>query len=99
MFDFGLIRTFLGCVDPYPVGTLVRLKNGEAAAVVATDRFLPFRPVVVLLRSGERVDLKRELSLVIERPLSPEEVREVVASPAAGSVVAGGGKQWSVGAS
>lgn len=82
MFDFKVVRAFLTCIEPYPVGSLVRLNSGDIACVLAVDQSLPFRPTVVLIPSGERVDLKRELSLVIVAPLTADEVRRLIVSGA-----------------
>jgi HD-GYP domain-containing protein (c-di-GMP phosphodiesterase class II) len=74
-FKMRLVRLFATCVCPYPVGTLVLLSNGEIAQVTATNRNLPFRPVITTLISKERIDLGTELSLVIKRALTNDESR------------------------
>ena len=45
--------------------------------MTATNRNLPFRPVVDVLGTGERIDLSEELSVVIERALIPDEAQAV----------------------
>ncbi|TYP53785.1 HD-GYP domain-containing protein [Thermosediminibacter litoriperuensis] len=79
-FDLRVINAFLSCVKPYPAGTLVRLSNGTIGCVVSANPPLPFRPKVQLIPSGEILDLEKELSLVIEAPLSPEEAQKFVIS-------------------
>lgn len=77
-FKMRLVRLFATCVCPFTVGTLVLLSTGEIAQVTATDRNLPFRPVIVLLKSKEQVDLRKELSVVIKRVLTDDEVRAAI---------------------
>ncbi len=72
---YELVKLFSTCVYPYPVETLVLLSTGKVGCVTAANRNLPFRPVVTVLGTGERVDLREELSVVIERALIPDEAR------------------------
>jgi HD-GYP domain-containing protein (c-di-GMP phosphodiesterase class II) len=78
-FKLRLIRIFSSCVCPYPVATLVLLSTGEIGCVTATNRNLAFRPVVTVFETKERVDLSRELSVVIKRALTPEEAQAAIA--------------------
>ncbi|MCF6095664.1 HD-GYP domain-containing protein [Thermovorax subterraneus] len=77
-FDKDAVSAFLSCIKPYPVGTMVKLSNGKIACVVSQNDSLPFRPKVKVWPSGEIYDLERELSLVIEKVLSPEEMRQLI---------------------
>ncbi|MCG0274863.1 MAG: HD-GYP domain-containing protein [Thermosediminibacteraceae bacterium] len=77
-FEKNVVKAFLSCVKPYPVGTLVKLSNGKIACVISENPSLPFRPKVQLLPSGKILDLERELSIVIKAPLSPEERRDLL---------------------
>ncbi len=72
------IGLFAYCICPYTVGTLVLLSNGDIAQVTETDRNLPFRPVLVLLKTRRRVDLRRELSVVIKRVLTDDEAQAAI---------------------
>jgi HD-GYP domain-containing protein (c-di-GMP phosphodiesterase class II) len=74
-FKMRLVRLFATCVCPYPVDTLVLLSTGEIGQVTATNRNLPFRPVVTAIESKEEVDLSKELSVVIARALTDDEAR------------------------
>ncbi len=69
-FKLRLIKLFAACVCPYPVGCLVLLSIGQVGCVTATNRNLPFRPVLTVLESGEKIDLSKELSVVIKRALT-----------------------------
>lgn len=78
LLPFGVVRAFLSCVEPYPVGSVIRLSTGDVACVVSADPELPFRPTVVLIPSGETVDLRRELSVTIAGPLPASEARRFI---------------------
>lgn len=78
LLDFQIVQAFLSCVEPYPAGSLVRLSTGDTACVVSVDPALPFRPVIVLIPSGEILDLKKELSVTITEPLPPDEARKII---------------------
>lgn len=78
LLDFRVVQAFLSCVEPYPVGTVVRLSTGDVACVVSVDSALPFRPVVVLIPSRETVDMRKELSVTIVGQLSPDEARKIM---------------------
>lgn len=69
-FDLKIVEAFLKKVSPYPVGSCVRLTNGEVAIVVAQNVRHPLRPQIRLLsKPDETLDLYNDfnyLSLVIE---------------------------------
>jgi HD-GYP domain-containing protein (c-di-GMP phosphodiesterase class II) len=70
-----LVKLFSKCVYPYPIETPVFLSNGRIAVVVRNNRNLSLRPVVVVAGTGEKIDLSEELTIVIERALTPDEAR------------------------
>ncbi len=74
-FKMRLVRLFTTCVCPYPIDTLVLLSTGEVGQVTATNRNLPFRPVVTMIESKEQVDLGKELSVVVKRGLTDDEAK------------------------
>jgi HD-GYP domain-containing protein (c-di-GMP phosphodiesterase class II) len=74
-FKMRLVRLFATCVCPYPIDTLVLLSTGEVGQVTATNRNLPFRPVVTMIESKEKVDLGKELSVVVKRALTDDEAK------------------------
>lgn len=59
--DIEALRSFLGSVILYPVGSTVELSNGEMARVVANDPTSVLRPKVVGLRSGKVYDLAQDI--------------------------------------
>jgi HD-GYP domain-containing protein (c-di-GMP phosphodiesterase class II) len=71
LYDFSLVNVFAKRVLAYPVGTYVKLSNGDIGEVIAINKDIPLRPVVELLKTVSNtnaitVDLKAELSIVIE---------------------------------
>lgn len=71
-FDFEIAQTFVRKIIPYPVGTLVKLSNGEVGVVDDVRPNFPLRPVVKIIRQNavnveiKTVDLIEDNSLVIE---------------------------------
>lgn len=69
-FDVSVVEAFLNKVSPYPIGSCVKLSDGEIAIIVEQNDFHPLRPVVRLLSNPEKtIDLYREReyqNLVIE---------------------------------
>ncbi|MBO5372929.1 MAG: HD-GYP domain-containing protein [Lachnospiraceae bacterium] len=67
--DIEVMRSFLNSVILYPVGTTVKLSNGEKAKVVENNPKWILRPKVVGLKTGRVYDLAEDLacaSIVIE---------------------------------
>lgn len=67
--DIDAMRSFLGSVILYPVGSNVQLSNGETARVVENNPDYILRPKVVGLKSGRVYDLGGDLncaSIIIE---------------------------------
>ena len=48
-FDRGVVRGFLKCISPYPVGSCVQLSNGDIAVVVEQNSQNPLRPTIFLM--------------------------------------------------
>ncbi len=48
-FDRGVVRGFLRCISPYPVGSCVQLSNGDVAVVAEQNEANPLRPIVFLM--------------------------------------------------
>lgn len=66
-FDYDMIKIFANKIIPYPVGSLVKLSNGEIAAVKKVKRNFALRPVVeTLTKNNKRViDLTKETNIVV----------------------------------
>lgn len=64
--DLSVLRTFLSSVTLYPVGSYVKLSNGETAKVIRQNKGLNFRPLVVGLSSDKIYDLSSPGALTIQ---------------------------------
>lgn len=63
-FDISIVEAFLKKVSPYPVGSCVKLSDGEIAIVVEQNESHPLRPCVSLFQKSDQVlDLYRERNL------------------------------------
>lgn len=60
--DIEVMRSFLGSVILYPVGSTVQLSNGERARVVQNDPQYILRPKVVGLKTGRVYNLAEDLN-------------------------------------
>ncbi len=77
-FKHDLIKLLQSSVYPYPVETLVMLSTGQTGLITGNNRNLPLRPIVAILNTSEKLDLSRELSVVIERTLTADEAASVI---------------------
>lgn len=72
LFDFKMVQTFVRKIIPYPVGSLVKLSNGDVGVVEEVKPDFPLRPRVKIIRQSAinivmvEVDLMKEKNLVIE---------------------------------
>ncbi|QIB27338.1 HD-GYP domain-containing protein [Caloranaerobacter azorensis] len=66
-FDFEMVKTFSSKIIPYPIGTLIKLSNGEIAVVEDIIPNFPLRPKIrIISNHNEKViDLMKEKNLVI----------------------------------
>lgn len=48
-FDRGVVRGFLKCISPYPIGSCVQLSNGDIAVVSEQNPQNPLRPTIFLM--------------------------------------------------
>ncbi len=72
-FDPKVIKAFVNLMGIYPVGTRMRLSNGEIATVVETNVNSPLRPIVILESSLDIIDLSKDNKLLINRIFEDEE--------------------------
>lgn len=63
-FDPDIVQVFMRKIEPYPVGSCVRLSNGEIGIVIDTFDELPLRPIVKVLKTNHVYDLQEDLSLI-----------------------------------
>ncbi len=74
-FDPKVIKGFVNLMGIYPVGTRMKLSNGEIAVVVETNITSPLRPIVMYESNQKIVDLSKE-KLLIKRIFEDEEETE-----------------------
>ncbi|QZY54151.1 HD-GYP domain-containing protein [Crassaminicella profunda] len=71
-FDFQMVKLFAKKVIPYPVGSMVKLSNGEIGVVEEIQSEFPLRPKVKVVKQRavtvemKTVDLMKEKNVVIE---------------------------------
>lgn len=61
-FDPDIIQLFVDWVAVYPVGSEVRLSNGQTAIVEENYPHFPLRPRVRVVETGEEMDLRSDMS-------------------------------------
>ncbi len=57
LFDVNLLRAFFNTIAIYPVGSLVRLNNGQTGYVVKNRPHFPLRPVVRIVSDSGHTDI------------------------------------------
>ncbi len=68
MFDVEIVEAFLKKVSPYPIGSCVKLSNGQIAIVVEQNDNHPLRPIVRIINHVDSVlDLykQREIQNIV----------------------------------
>ncbi|WIF94111.1 HD-GYP domain-containing protein [Caminicella sporogenes] len=71
-FDFDIARAFVKRVIPYPIGTLVKLSNGEIGVIEEINSNFPLRPKIKVIKQlattvdMKLIDLLKEPNIVIE---------------------------------
>jgi HD-GYP domain-containing protein (c-di-GMP phosphodiesterase class II) len=68
MFDVDIVEAFLKKISPYPIGSCVKLSNGQVAIVVEQNDSHPLRPVVRIINHEDSVlDLykQREMQNIV----------------------------------
>lgn len=72
-FEYNIIKAFMKRVIPYPVGTLVKLSNGDYGVVDSVVPDFPLRPKVRVIRQKATrieqldIDLMKEPGITIKR--------------------------------
>ncbi|MCB1140125.1 MAG: DUF3391 domain-containing protein [Leptospiraceae bacterium] len=82
-YDPKLLRSFLGCLGMYPLGSLIELSTGQIGLVVGANADKPLRPVVRLMRDEKKnpyaglsfLDLMEHTHIYIVRAISEEDAR------------------------
>lgn len=63
MFDPKLVKLFLRKIAPYPLGTILKLSNGESAIVIENNHECSTRPKVRNLETNKIYDLTNDWNL------------------------------------
>ena len=63
IFDPKLVKIFLKKVAPYPLGTVLRLSNGESVIVIENNQYCSIRPKVRNLENNKIYDLTNDWNL------------------------------------
>lgn len=72
LFDFQMVSIFVKNIVPYPVGTLVKLSDGNIGVVEEVTERFPLRPRVRVIKNEnlggtmDHIDLMKEKDVVIE---------------------------------
>lgn len=64
LFDYSLVQTFMTTIIPYPVGTLVKLSNGDVCVVDNIESEFPLRPIVKVIKSTDPINIGKMISLI-----------------------------------
>lgn len=80
-YDPKLLRTFLGCLGMYPLGSLIELSTGQIGLVVGANAEKPLRPVLRLMRDEKKLaykgltflDLMEHTHIYIVRAISQQD--------------------------
>lgn len=73
-YDYELVKIFMNHVTIYPLGTIVKLNNGEKAIVIDNNKDAPTRPIVRIISKDdsqringyEEIDLQKKLTIFID---------------------------------
>ena len=60
-FDYNIVKAFLRKIEPYPVGSYVRLSDKRCAQVIRVNKDAPLRPVIRIADKNNRIiDLQND---------------------------------------
>ncbi|OGH55766.1 MAG: hypothetical protein A3G34_11385 [Candidatus Lindowbacteria bacterium RIFCSPLOWO2_12_FULL_62_27] len=76
-FDAAILKTFLGVMSVFPVGTIIKLSDGTFALVVRPNVGMPLQPIVKVLFDAEGKRLEQPV-LVDLRSESPQDGVKIV---------------------
>lgn len=85
-FDPGILKVFINQIGIYPTGSWLELNTNEIARVITPNVNFPIRPVINVLFSANKkrleeprlINLAKQFNIYIKRPLSDEEVLEII---------------------
>ena len=71
-FDINVVQALIDLIVEIPIGTKVELSNLERGEVMFINKYVPTRPLIKLVSTGELIDLSTNRSFYITRVLSNE---------------------------
>lgn len=86
LFDPRIVRAFVNAMGVYPVGSYIKLNNGEIAKVVRANPGAPLKPLIRIVvdaygkpvKSKFFIDLREREDLFIEKPLKNSDVEKLL---------------------
>ena len=70
-FDSDVMKIFINKMSVYPIGSIVTLDTYEVARVVSVQPGSPLRPVVMILRDANGVNVKEKVVIDLSKQDSP----------------------------
>ena len=71
-YDISVVRAFVSTMEPYPIGTYVRLTNGLEGTVCNCPSGTPFRPSILISDSNKTFHLTEHTTVFVDRILPPK---------------------------
>lgn len=68
-YRMDIVQSFVKNIAPYPIGTSVKLSNGELGVVINVDKSYPTRPLVKVFDSSIEIDLFKNITLFVQEVL------------------------------
>lgn len=86
LFEPRIFKLLIDQIGAYPIGSYAQLNSDEIVKVVAMNNDFPLRPVVKIIFDANKnrleeprlVNLAKEFNLYIKRPLSDEELSQMI---------------------
>ena len=71
-FDSDVMKIFINKMSVYPIGSIVTLDTDEVARVVSVQPGSPLRPVVMILRDANGVNVKEKILIDLSKQDFPD---------------------------
>ena len=66
-FDPDVMKIFINKMSVYPIGSIVTLDTGEVARVISVQPGSPLRPVIMILRDANGVNVKEKIVIDLSK--------------------------------
>lgn len=74
-YNIDVVRAFIKKVNPYPVGSLVKLKDGRTAVVRSVSSSMPLRPLISVIRKKSSGFEYEDVNLIENQTISIEGIQ------------------------